>query len=83
MDEPIEVDARFLTDGAIRPLAFRWAGHLYDISAVGRQWEQEGERRFLVMTPDERVFELAFLGDSGGWRLRRTPSAFGARGSAA
>jgi len=82
MDEPIEVEAKFLTDGGIQPLAFRWAGRGYEISAIGRQWVQAGERRFLVMTPDERVFELAFLADAGGWRLRRTPSAFGSRGSA-
>lgn len=82
MDEPIEVEVRFLTDGEIRPQAFRWEGRLYEIAAVGRQWTQEGERRFLVMTPDERVFELAYLADAAAWRLRRTPSAFGGRGNA-
>jgi hypothetical protein len=82
MDEPIEVEARFLADGEIQPRAFRWQDRLYPIAAVGRQWTQEGERRFLVMTPDERVFELALLTDVAGWRLRRTPAAFDDRGDA-
>jgi hypothetical protein len=81
MDEPIEVEARFLADGGIQPRAFRWQGRLHPIAAIGRQWTHEGEHRFLVMTPDEHVFELAFLADVAGWRLRRTPAAFGDRGS--
>jgi hypothetical protein len=80
MDEPVEVEARFLADGRIQPRAFRWENRLHPIAAVGRQWTQDGERRFLVMTPDERVFELAYLPDLAGWRMRRTPAAFGDRG---
>jgi hypothetical protein len=82
MDEPIEVEARFLADGGILPRAFRWQGNEYEIAAVGRHWTEEGERRFLVMTPDERVFELAFRMEDAVWRLRRTPAAFAARGDA-
>jgi hypothetical protein len=82
MDEPIEVEAKFTADGSIKPQAFRWEGRLHPIAAVGRQWMQDGERRFLVMTPDERVFELAYLVEAAAWRLRRTPTAFGNRGNA-
>lgn len=82
MDEPIEVEARFTADGSIHPQAFRWEGRLHPVGAVGRQWTQDGERRILVMTADERVFELAFLPEAAAWRLRRTPAAFGDRGSA-
>ena len=82
MDEPIEVDVRFLTDGALRPQAFRWRSRRYEIASLGRQWEEEGERRFLVMTPDERVFELAYLPAEGAWRLRRSPQSFSHPGDA-
>lgn len=81
MDEPIEVEARFLADGGIQPRSFRWQGHRYPIAAVGRQWMHEDERRFLVMTPDERVFELAYLVEAAAWRLRRAPESFGGRGT--
>jgi hypothetical protein len=82
MDEAIEVEARFSPDGEIQPLAFRWQGHRYPVASVGRRWTEGTERRFLIMTADERVYELAFLPDVPGWRLRRTPSAFGDRGIA-
>ena len=82
MDEPIKVDVRFLTDGTLRPQAFRRGSRLYEITTVGRQWEEHGERRFLVMTPDERVFELAYLPAEGAWRLRRSPKSFGRPGEA-
>jgi hypothetical protein len=81
MDEPIEVEAGLLPNGDVQPRAFRWEGRLHQIAAVGRQWTEQGEHRFLVMTPDERVFELALLPDAAGWRLRRTPAAFGGRGN--
>jgi hypothetical protein len=80
MDEPIEVEAKFTVDGGIHPQAFRWEGRHHPVAAVGRQWMQDGERRFLVMTPDERVFELAYLSEATAWRLRRSPSSFGGRG---
>jgi hypothetical protein len=81
MDEPIEVEARFLVSGEIQPQAFRWQGRRHPVAAVGRQWTEGAEQRFLVMTPEERVFELAFLPQVHAWRLRRTPAAFGDRGS--
>jgi hypothetical protein len=81
MDEPIEVEARFLLSGEIQPQAFRWQGHRHPVISVGRHWTEGPEQRFLVMTSGERVFELAFLPDPPAWRLRRAPSAFGERGS--
>ncbi len=83
MNEPIIVEARIGADGSVRPIAFVWQDRRYPIASIGRQWEDEGERRMLVMTPGDRVFELAHLPQEGAWRLRRTPEDFGARGSAA
>jgi hypothetical protein len=77
MNEPIAVEARFEVDGSIHPQTFIWQERRYPIASLGRQWEQDGERRFLVMTADSRVYEVAFLRQEGAWRLRRRPEDFG------
>ena len=76
MNEAIDVEVHLMADGAIRPLAFSWRGRRYRVTSIGRQWEQDGERHFLVMTLDEQVYELAYLQKEGGWRLRRRPQDF-------
>ena len=76
MNEAIVVEVRLKTNGSIRPLAFSWRGKQYRVTSIGRQWEQDGERHFLVMTPDEQVYELAYLQKEGCWRLRRRPQDF-------
>ena len=76
MNEVIAVEVRLKADGAMRPLAFSWRGKRYRVTSIGRQWEQDGERHFLVMTPDEQVYELAYLQKEGDWRLRRRPQDF-------
>jgi len=76
VNEVIAVETRFKADGVIRPLAFSWRGKRYHVASIGRQWEQDGERHFLVMTPDEQVYELAYLLKEGCWRLRRRSQDF-------
>lgn len=83
MKEPIAVEARFEADGTIRPKAFLWQGRRYRIASLGRQWEDEDERHFLVMTADNRVYELAFLLQQAAWRLIRRPQDFGGSASTA
>lgn len=79
MNEKIAVEAHFEVDGTIRPIAFLWQGKRLRIASLGRRWEKESERHFLVMTHDEQVYELVFLTTECGWRLRRRPQDF--RGS--
>ena len=81
MDETVIVEARFEPDGVIIPLAFIWRDQRYRISDLGRQWETEAERHFLVMTPSREVYELVFLLPEYSWRLRRIPEHFGVRGA--
>ena len=76
VNETIAVEVRLKANGAILPLAFSWRGKRYRVTSIGRQWEQEGERHFLVMTADEQVYELAYLRKEGDWRLRRLPQDF-------
>ena len=76
MNEAIAVEVRLKADGTIRPLAFSWRGKRYRVTSIGRQWEQDGERHFLVMTAGEQVYELAYRQKEGDWRLRRRPQDF-------
>jgi hypothetical protein len=76
MNDIIPVEARFETDGSIRPLAFYWKGDRHQIASTGRQWETEGERHFLVMTFQQKVYELSYSHEEGFWQLRRKPSDF-------
>ncbi len=79
MNEAIEVEARFTAEGRILPKSFVWRERRYALAAIGRQWEEDGERRFLVMTADEQVYDLAYLPAEAAWRLRRTPQHFGSK----
>lgn len=79
MSYPIAVEARFETDGSIRPLAFVWQDEVIRIASLGRQWEMEGEVHFLVMPANERVFELAYRQTDGRWILCRRPQDFGGK----
>ncbi len=76
MNEAIGVEARFNAGGQIRPLAFIWRGRRYRILSLGRQWDEKGERLFLVMTTGKKIFEIAYLPAEGAWRLRNTPEHF-------
>jgi hypothetical protein len=77
MRQAITVEARFEAGGSIRPLTFEWRGRRHVVVSLGRQWDQDNEQHFLVMTPDDRVYELALAPDpprSGGtWWLCRAP----------
>jgi hypothetical protein len=76
MSEIIAVEARFETDGTIRPLAFIQRGVRYRVASLGRQWEQGDERHFLVMTPSEQIYELVYQPGEGCWKLKRQPEDF-------
>ena len=74
---PIAVEARFETDGSLRPLAFVWEGESIRIASYGRQWEQDGEDHFLVMSANEQVYELVYLQSEGIWQLYQRPQDLG------
>jgi hypothetical protein len=76
MNEPVVVETRIDSDGGVHPVAFHWQGERKRVASVGRSWSEAGERRFLVMTSDEKVYDLAYLPDQAAWRLRRRPQDF-------
>jgi hypothetical protein len=73
--EPILVQARFLPEGGVQPVAFIWRNHTRYISALGRQWEEEtGGTRwhcYLVQTPNGETFELRLDTVAMRWILAR------------
>ena len=73
---PIAVEARFNPDGSLQPLAFEYKGRRYQPLSHGRQWEQDGRKHFLVMTPGREVFEICYLPSQAQWRLVRLPRDF-------
>jgi hypothetical protein len=74
MNEPIAVKARFARDGSITPLSFVWQGVEYAVASLGRHWEEDGARHFLVMVSSGEVFEIAYYSEGGYWRLQNAPT---------
>jgi hypothetical protein len=79
MNESVSVEARFESDGGIRLLAFEWNGERFPIDSQGRDWEEDGEHRFLVMVKGDQIYDLALLRKECLWRLKRRPEDFRAR----
>lgn len=63
------VEARLQADGTIRPLAFVWRGQHLKVSDWGRSWQRDEQHHFLVMTPDQRVWELRFYPAALRWTI--------------
>jgi hypothetical protein len=72
--ETTNVEARYSADGRITPLSFTWRGESQPITSYGRQWGDEENLHFLVMTSGDLVFELVFVTFSGKWQIARAPS---------
>jgi hypothetical protein len=77
--ETIEVETRPDSIGGQLPRAFQWQGHRYRILSLGRRWEKDRRRWFLVQTVEEQTFELVNDLTDGSWALSRTPLDFGAK----
>lgn len=69
----------FDLQGNITPHSFTWQQLDYQVSSVGRRWNDETGQHILVMVPGDRIFELLYEPLSGLWYLRR----FGVGGSLA
>ena len=79
MNEAVDVVARFDKSGKVLPVSFVWGGVKRTILSLGRQWVQDGNRHFLVMTGEAQVYELAYRPTEMRWYLLRTPQDFGGR----
>jgi hypothetical protein len=73
----LQVEQRVDPSSKPRPVAFIWQGTRFVVNSVGRTWDSNGERHYLVMVQGDRVFELAYSIAAGNWRLVRRPEDFG------
>ena len=73
IDEPAAVEARFESDGVVRPRRFTWGQSWIDVSDVGRQWVDDDGRHVLVMSGGLHAFELLLERESLTWRVVRAP----------
>jgi len=72
--ETIQVTARFESPGKITPLRFNWRGNEYPVVSCGRHWEDEVGHHFLVMVPNEKIYELLFSIDEINWYIKIQPA---------
>ncbi|MCS6842776.1 MAG: hypothetical protein NZ528_00400 [Caldilineales bacterium] len=75
LDEPVAVQARFLSNGRVRPTAFVRQGRTYRLAGLGRQWTEERDdgvwRCFLAQTTAGDTVELRWNQATHQWRLGR------------
>ena len=71
VNEPTAVEARFESDGAVRPRRFTWRQSWLDVSDVGRQWRDADGHHVLVMVAGQQTFELLLERESLSWRIVR------------
>ena len=73
--EPILVQARFLPEGGVQPVAFIWRNRTRYVATVGREWQEEAAgalwRCYMVQTPNAETFELRLDPAGMRWILGR------------
>lgn len=69
--EPIDVIFRVDDQGKIYPLEFYWKERRYQITSIGRRWEEGSILHILVMIADEQVYELVYSQNDSRWYLKK------------
>jgi hypothetical protein len=69
--EPIEVTARFSSQGEITPLNFIKDQKTTPVTGVGRRWSDPRGVHILVMAPGEQIYELLFANAQNRWYVSR------------
>jgi hypothetical protein len=73
--EPVEVIARFDTQGKAHPQQFGWGGRVYLVTSTGRRWQERADehllQHILVMTVEAKTYELVFDPLELRWYLNR------------
>jgi hypothetical protein len=76
INETILVEIRLRPAGDVVPLAFTWRGRRYQVTGMGRQWQEDGAaghawQCYLVQAGDADTFELRSEPATGQWLLAR------------
>jgi hypothetical protein len=58
--DPVEVTARFDTQGIAYPQQFVWNGQVFPVTSTGRRWQDQAGQHVLVMTVEAKTYELVF-----------------------
>jgi PncC family amidohydrolase len=75
IDELVSVEVHVLPDGSVRPLAFVWQGHRYQIESWGRESTETRDGRtlrcYLIQTAGPQTWELCQDTETAQWTLTR------------
>lgn len=68
--QPVKVTCYSGRAYADRPASFVWQGVKYEVDDIEREWQEPGEKHFLIKTEDDRRFELCYIEQDDIWWLR-------------
>ena len=54
---------------ADRPSSFVWQDRKYEVKEVEKEWQEPGERHFLIKTQDEKRFRLCYDESQDQWSI--------------
>jgi hypothetical protein len=69
--EPIEVTARFDSQGIAHPLKFVWKAGTVQVASSGRRWQDQTGQHVLVMDHQAQTYELVFVPSETRWYLHQ------------
>ena len=75
-NDAVAVDCLLDANGRVTVRSITWNGQELEITATGRQWQEEAPagvtRHVLVMSADNTTFELCLDSQDMLWHVRRT-----------
>ena len=54
---------------ADRPASFVWLDKRYEVKEMEKEWQEPGEKHFMVRTEDDRRFELCYHEGNDQWSI--------------
>ena len=67
--EPTQVTCYSGRTYADRPASFVWQDKQYEVKEVEKEWQEPGEKHFLIKTEDDRRFELCYHEGQDLWSI--------------
>lgn len=68
-DKPVQVTCYSGRVYADRPASFVWQDEKYEVKEVEKEWQEPGEKHFVVKTKDDRLFELCYHEGQDEWSI--------------
>ena len=67
--EPTQVTCYSGRIYADRPASFVWQDKQYEVKEVEREWQEPGDKHFLIKTEDDKRFELCYHEGQDLWSI--------------